>query len=135
MFLKRKLNQRASPDLSDQLADERASVRVPIRMRASFSTTSQLRDKVMTNISRGGIFVATDHLVEIGTRLYLRIEIEATGKVLDLPVEVASHNVGPKYEADPPGMGMRFLEMDAETHSKLDSLYDDALRDRMGKRR
>lgn len=135
MLLKRKLSQRVSPGLSDARADERTSIRVPIRMRASFADAEQMRGRVMTNMSRGGIFVASDHRIEIGTRLQLRIEIETTGEMLEVPVEVASHNVGPNFEADPPGMGLRFLDMDDETRGHLERLYDDALRSRMEKRR
>ena len=59
-----------------------------------------------------------------------RRQIEATGESLEVPTEVASHNVGPNFAAEPRGMGLRFLEMDAETARKLEFLYHDALRAR-----
>lgn len=130
MHLKRILSQRFSSGLSDVHADKRRSIRVPIRMRVGFSTVAEMRGNVMTNLSRGGIFIATDHLVEIGTQLQLRMQIEATGESLEVPTEVASHNVGPNFAAEPRGMGLRFLEMDAETARKLEFLYHDALRAR-----
>jgi len=128
MLLKRSLGQRFAPGLSDEQADRRASVRVPARLRVDFPSVESLRGQVMTNISRGGLFVAVTSPPEIGTRLTLQLHIESTGERLEIPVEVVSHNVGPHYKAEPLGMGLRFLDMDAAVKEQLEALYDESLR-------
>lgn len=80
----------------------------------------------MTNLSRGGLFVVTDHRVEIGTRLALRVRIDETGEELAIPAEVASHNTGARLKPSTPGMGMRFLELPSDVRKKIDDLYERA---------
>lgn len=125
--LKRSLGRRFSPRLSDERADERGSIRVPTRLHVTFASPGQLRRCWMTNLSRGGVFVATDELADIGTRFELRLEIRETGDELVLPCEVVSHNVGPGFERQSRGMGMRFLELSEEVKKQLDELYEGAL--------
>jgi uncharacterized protein (TIGR02266 family) len=127
MLLKRRLVREFNPDVSDDQADRRASVRVPTRLVVSFGDLGELRRCWMTNLSRGGLFVATDEVLEIGARLVLRIGISQTGDEVEIPVEVASHNLGPRFESQR-GMGMRFLDMTPEVTKKLDDLYESAFR-------
>jgi len=116
-----------SPELSDEDSDRRASLRVPAQLRVDFASIAELRGKLMTNLSRGGLFVATTHLLDIGTRVALHIQVESSGERLEIPAEVVSQNVGPRYESDPPGMGMQFLEMDAAVERRLAELYEEVL--------
>jgi uncharacterized protein (TIGR02266 family) len=125
--LKRRFAKQFSPHLSDERADERASVRVPTRLRVDFSSVAELRDQRMTNLSRGGLFVATTHLLDIGTKVTLLLAVGTGGERLEVPAEVASHNVGPRFSVDPPGMGLRFLDMPAATKRALETLYETSL--------
>jgi len=128
MLLERIPGKRFAPHLSDEQADQRASLRVPVRLRVEFPSVQSLRGQVMTNISRGGLFVAIANPLAIGTRVTLQLHIETTGERLELPAEVVSQNVGPHFEAEPQGMGLRFLDMDPTVREKLEALYDDSLR-------
>jgi uncharacterized protein (TIGR02266 family) len=125
--LKSALAKKLSPELGDEHSDRRASLRVPVQLRVDFLSIGEMRDQLMTNISRGGLFVATAHLLEIGTRVTLHINIESSGEVLEIPAEVVSQNLGPGYQSEAPGMGFRFLEMDDSVKRKLDDLYDESL--------
>lgn len=95
-LLKRKLNQHFSPGLTTEHADLRESVRVPTRIAVSFSSEGELARSLMTNLSRMGVFLGTPHLQEIGTRFELRIHVDDPPRDLAVPVEVVSHNVGPR---------------------------------------
>jgi uncharacterized protein (TIGR02266 family) len=128
IHLKRRFAQLFAPDLSDAHADARASVRVPTRLRVDFPSVAELRDQRMTNISRGGVFVATTHLLDIGTRVSLSLAVGPKGERLEVPAEVISHNVGPHFETDQRGMGLRFLEMNPDTHRALEELYETSLK-------
>ena len=125
--LKRGLGKKFSPDLSDESADARGSLRVPAKLRVDFASIAELRGMLMTNLSRGGLFVATTHLLEIGTPVTLHIHVEPGDELLEIPAEVVSQNVGPGFESEPAGMGLRFLEMDGAVQRRLDDLYEQTL--------
>jgi uncharacterized protein (TIGR02266 family) len=127
MLLKRQLARQFNPQVSDEQADRRASIRVPTRLVVSFENLGELRRCWMTNLGRGGLFVASDQLLAIGTRLDLRIGIGATGDEIEIPAEVVSHNLGPRFE-NQRGMGMRFLDLTPEATKQLDELYDSTFR-------
>ena len=125
--LKRELVRHFSPGVTDQQADRRQSLRVPMHMRVSFSSEKDLQDCLMTNLSRSGVFNRTPHLFEIGTSLTLGIHIEATGEVIEAPATVVSHNTGPGFERGQLGMGMRFLDLPPEAEKHIADLYEKAL--------
>jgi Tfp pilus assembly protein PilZ len=122
-LLKRKLNKHFSPGLPDSRADQRESVRVPARIRASFASEGALAQSLMTNLSRRGVFVETPHPLEIGERLELRIQVESPDRVLIVPAEVVSHGIGPHLGVKS-GMGMRIGDLDPETDAQLTDLYE-----------
>jgi uncharacterized protein (TIGR02266 family) len=122
-LLKRKLNQHFSPGLPRAQADRRESVRIPVRMRVAFRSEGELAQSLMTNLSRRGVFVETEHPLEIGERLELRIQVEHPDRELIVPAEVVSHGIGPKLSMRR-GMGLRIHELDPETDAKFADLYE-----------
>lgn len=129
MQLKRLLSRRFSPGVSDEQADERRSVRIPTRLTATFRDEAELRSSLMSNLSRGGVFVATDRPLEIGASLELRIDLADSGESLEVPVEVVSCNVGPNFDRSQRGMGLRFRPTSDEMQRKLDALYERQLKE------
>jgi uncharacterized protein (TIGR02266 family) len=127
--LKRILNQEFVPGTSLERADRRESVRVPARLRVSFRDLGALRSCLMTNLSRGGVFVETDSPLEIGTRLELRIHVEDSGEQIEVPVEVVSMNARPDVARPQRGMGLRFLELKPDVQAQVAALYERRLRD------
>jgi uncharacterized protein (TIGR02266 family) len=124
-LLKRSLGKKFSPGLSDADSDRRSSLRIPAQLRVDLPSIAELRGKLMTNLSRGGLFVATTHLLDIGTRVTLHINIGSSGERLEIPAEVVSQNVGPGYESEPPGLGLKFLEMAEDVERQLEALYEE----------
>ncbi len=131
--LKRRLAREFNPEVSDAQADGRESIRVPMRLVVSFQDVGELRRCWMTNLSRGGLFVATDQILAIGTQLTLRIGVGPGGDEIEVPAEVVSHNLGPDFRTRP-GMGMRFLDLSPDVTKKLDDLYDSAFHRAVRKR-
>jgi uncharacterized protein (TIGR02266 family) len=121
--LKRLLGRTFSPGVSEEQADRRTSLRVPTKMKVHFASLGELRESLMTNLSRGGLFLATRHLLDIGTRVVLRIDVEEGGRVLEVPAEVVCQNLGPRL-ARRRGIGLRFLDMDDDTRREIDRLYE-----------
>jgi uncharacterized protein (TIGR02266 family) len=124
LHLKRMLDQKFSPNTSYEEADRRKSLRVPAKLRVSFTDLGELKASLMINLSRGGVFVATDRPAEIGTRLELRLHIEESGEEIDVPAAVVFRNVGPNLGSGQSGMGLRFLEMKPEVARKIQALYE-----------
>jgi uncharacterized protein (TIGR02266 family) len=125
--LKRMLGKRFSPGITDEVADKRGSLRVPTRMTVSFQNLGDFRSSTMNNLSRGGLFVATSHPAEIGTRFKLRIHIDQPNRTLEVPVVVVTQNIGPGFPAGSRGMGVAFCEMGDDLRERLEDLYAKAL--------
>jgi Tfp pilus assembly protein PilZ len=59
----------------------------------NFESRGEVRKCMMKNLSAGGIFVATESPLPIGTPFNVRVRIERTGEEIELPGEVASIGV------------------------------------------
>lgn len=125
--IKRMLSRSFSPGGTEPAADRRESLRVPTRLGASFATVGEIRRSLMTNLSCGGVFIRTEDLVDVGTRLELCIHIDESGEDIRVRAEVVSHNVGPSFGSDEHGMGMRFLDLDEATRKQIEKLYERSL--------
>lgn len=121
--LKRLLNQHFSPGLPPSRADQRESVRVPARIKVWFASDGALAQSLMTNLSRRGVFVETDHPLEIGSELELRIHVESSQRELVVPAVVVSHGIGPKLGVKR-GMGLRLGDLDPATDAQFTELYE-----------
>jgi len=124
--LKRELSRELSGDGDEERVNQRASLRLPAKLRVSFASLGELGQALITNLSRGGVFVATDHRLEMGARYLLRLHVDRPGKDVEVQAEVVSHNLGPK--GDPKrGIGLRFADAEAAVRRELDALYERAL--------
>ena len=126
-LLKRRLGQEFHPDLADEHADQRRSVRVPTLLRVSFPDRRSLEDCLMTNISRGGVFVATLAPEPIGTTLRIAIRIEGDSEDLVVSGVVVSQNFSDGRSGEVKGMALAFENPDPATRARLDSLYEEKL--------
>jgi uncharacterized protein (TIGR02266 family) len=124
--LKRELSRELSGDGDETRTRQRASLRLPAKLRVSFASLGELGQALITNLSRGGVFVATDHLLEIGTRLVLRLHVDQPGRDLEVQAEVVSQNLGPKGDSTR-GIGLRFVDTEPALRRELDALYERAL--------
>ena len=109
-----------------------ASVRVPVRLKMQFQTAGELRRCLLTNLSRGGVFVSTAAPPPIGTILRLRIEVAESDLQIEVDGEVVSTNVGNNFDTQHVGMGVRFVEPSPEAQRALDRLYEHALDGKRG---
>jgi hypothetical protein len=56
--LKRELSREFIPDTDEERANQRASLRLPTRLRVSFASLGELGQALITNLSRGGVWKA-----------------------------------------------------------------------------
>lgn len=130
--LKRILDRQFKQEGHESSADRREdSVRVPTRLRVGFESYGEIRESLMTNVSRGGLFISTQSPLPLGTKIRVQIRIEETGDVVDVPGEVAWHNMGPDLETEARGMGVQFVRLTPEEEKAIEDLYERALRKAM----
>jgi type IV pilus assembly protein PilZ len=125
--LKRILSNHFRPGIAREYADKQSSLRVPSQLRVSFESYGTLRECLMTNISRGGVFIATPKPLPIGTPFELSIHVAETGETHSLPGEVASVNTGADMKSGSRGMGIRFTKLDDAQQEIVERLYGQAL--------
>lgn len=125
--LKRRLNATFSPPERPEHEERRESVRVPVRLNMQFQTAGELRRCLLTNLSRGGVFVSTSSPPPIGTRLRLRIQVAQPGLEIEVDGEVVSNHVGTDFTTQQLGMGVKFVEPSREAQAALDRVYERAL--------
>lgn len=130
--LKCMLNRHFQPGVQDPHLDRRDSVRVPARLRIGFDSYGEIRESLMTNLSRGGLFISTPDPLPLGASLRLRIRIEETDEVIDLEGEVASLNTGPGLMTEELGMGIKFVRLGESEEKAVDNLYEHSLRKALG---
>lgn len=97
---------------------------MPTLLNVCFEDYQDIGSVLMTNISRGGLFVPTDRPIPIGTEVKLRIRIEEPATEIVLLGEISSHNVGPKLDAARRGMGIRFKNLSERDQKLVDDLYE-----------
>jgi uncharacterized protein (TIGR02266 family) len=125
--LKRVLTEHFKPGAGREIADKQASLRVPVRLRVSFGDQGALRECLMTNISRGGVFIATEDPLPIGTSLQLRIQVGELGRTMDIAGEIVTVNTGADMKTSERGMGIRFTTRSEEDESLVKELYGKAM--------
>ena len=125
--LQRTLSKHYPQGEAPEGAERRQHMRLPIRLLVQYKSRDQLHEAVITNVSRGGLFISTAFPPEIGTQFTLCIRIDATGEAVDLPCEVVSHNVGRDFSTSALGMGLRFGSLDEAQRVVVDGLFDIAV--------
>jgi uncharacterized protein (TIGR02266 family) len=122
---KKMLNKKLQPaDADGTFEHRRSSLRVPVSLNVSFETCGEIGESLMTNLSRGGLFVATPTPLAIGTKVKLRVNIDELRAPIDVSTEVVSNNVGRDLMQGEPGMGLRFIDLSPEQASLIDELYE-----------
>jgi uncharacterized protein (TIGR02266 family) len=126
--LKTSLNRHFQPDVKEQHAQSRESVRVPLALKVNFESRGEVRKCMMKNLSAGGIFVATESPLPIGTPFNVRIQIEKTGEEIELPGEVVTVGVSANLADEEHGMGIRFVNLTDTQRQQLIEFSEDAMK-------
>ena len=100
--------------------DERVHDRVPFCVRVQFRNASSLLVAYSVNLSRGGVFLETDALVEVGSEITLQLEVARAGPVL-LNGRVSWRRERPDRDG-PVGLGVEFEDMVDTLGELIDSL-------------
>jgi uncharacterized protein (TIGR02266 family) len=130
--LKGELNRHFEPGVKDQHAQSRQSVRVPLDLNVDFESRGAVRKCMMKNLSAGGIFVATESPLPLGTPFNVRIRIDRTGEEIELPGEVVSVGASANLAEEEHGMGIRFVNLSETQREQVAELTEQAMKKAMG---
>ena len=103
-----------------QKGDRRRNPRRACRLRVRLADTRELREHYIRNLGTGGVFVETLYPLRIGSPVELDLLVGEDPMVLRIPGEVVW--VRPGGQGGEPGMGIRFLEIQARTLERLQDL-------------
>lgn len=111
-------------------ADERRfHPRTPVHLRIAYQSAGVLKTDYVENISRGGVFVATDEPFEVGQGLNLELFCLSSQSRIPLKAVVRWRGAQPPGPDQAPvmGVGLEFTELqDPVRRSHLEALIDSA---------
>ena len=103
--------------------NRRKHVRTPMALLVQyrFNTLEDFLAEYATNLSPGGMFIQTDAPSAVGTTIHLQFSLKDGSKLIDGLAKVA--RVVPHATVDSPaGMGVEFLDFDAQALALLQKL-------------
>lgn len=98
----------------------RANLRLPVVLAINLESEHHLVSGVVRNISEGGLFVETHHIMPPRSRVAAQLPIGEESVEVSLDCEVSwCRPFDPLVPEEPPGMGLRFVELGAEASAQL----------------
>lgn len=106
---------RAGPREARDPAERRVHRRLPAEIEVTLHSEHNFFTGFTQNISQGGLFIATHQILPIGTRFRVTFTLQGMAGAVNVMCEVRW--VRPYHDNldSPPGMGVRFVNMDDET--------------------
>lgn len=106
----------------EEASPQRKYVRVPQSYKVAYFSRQELAESYLSDISLGGLFIATDDPLDQGETVKLKIFLPDKGRELEVLGEVAwssrEHVITPE-KTHPPGMGVRFLHLSIEDRIRI----------------
>jgi uncharacterized protein (TIGR02266 family) len=118
---------------TDASADRRTHLRTPVNLEVRFWTSDEMRDRYISVLGEGGLFISTDAPLPEGTPLELEVALERRGFRFRVRGVVA--NVVRPGTQTRSGMGVRFVGLDYEQKALVYQLVRDVVRARLLERR
>ncbi len=103
----------------------RKSLRVPARYKAQYADSDREEIATIEEIAEGGLFLATDRPMPVGSSLHLKLTSDA-GEMYELEGAVVWIR-RPGEDAGPPGMGVQFESLDDTQREAIAHLVEAAL--------
>ena len=104
----------------DSEVERRRSERAELEVSVDYQTVDELFSEFARNINEGGIFVEAEVPPEVGTTVDLQFRLPGSDEPLGVKGTVVRVSAG---EGDgPPGMGIEFESLDAETRQRVNDL-------------
>jgi uncharacterized protein (TIGR02266 family) len=105
----------------------REHLRVPVSMAARCKMEQDLWDRRISELGEGGLFVATDDPLPVGSFVDLEIVVADSGKTLDIKGEVVW--TCKEQDAARTGMGIKFVGLTPKQRDAVQQLVYDRLQE------
>jgi uncharacterized protein (TIGR02266 family) len=109
---------RVSAVVQSRGAEQRAAVRVPLGLPVNYTVGRWESQGVLFNLSKTGIFLSTDLPVEAGRRVRLQFILPGVPRLFNIAGVIVWTASSPDG-VTPSGMGVKFLDLDAQTGGEL----------------
>jgi type IV pilus assembly protein PilZ len=86
--------------------EQRFTTRIPIRIIVEYASVAEFLEDYTSNLSLGGMFIKTDHPLDVGTRFRLRFRVPGRTRPVETYGEVRWVEGPPS-----PGMGVAFDDL------------------------
>jgi uncharacterized protein (TIGR02266 family) len=112
----------------ETLVERRRSEREPLVVRVAYATVDALFSEFTRNINEGGLFIETEALVEMDSRVQLQFSLPGS----DEPIKAGGRvvHINPPGQDGPAGIGIEFEELDARARARIDELVQQLRVDR-----
>jgi uncharacterized protein (TIGR02266 family) len=109
--------------MSDTRRDKRAPVALKVRYKSA--TVNQFLEHYSEDISRGGTFIKSKKPMAVGTLLKFELQLQDESRLIHGVGRVVwKREVEDASESKPPGMGIKFIKMDADSRALVQKILD-----------
>ena len=105
--------------------ERRKHKRVNVNIEVQYSSEHSFASDWITNISKGGMFIRTDHPLPPGTKL--KISFSLPNRKLPIQVEGVVRWIAPREKGILPGMGVEITKISEEDKMFLEKFIDEVL--------
>lgn len=106
-------------------ADRRTNKRIPVKLEVNYVNIEGLISDYTVNISRGGIFIATDAPLDIGTMVQLELKLSESVVPVEIVGEVAWITRPDRSSSlIVPGMGVEFRGLNTKAKKSLEQFIE-----------
>lgn len=99
--------------------EERVTTRVPTRVQVAYARIDDFLEDYAANVSIGGMFIACDKPLDLGTRFRLKFRLPDRGRPVETFGEVRW--IVRPGEGPQPGMGVRFDALSPADRREVES--------------
>jgi type IV pilus assembly protein PilZ len=101
--------------------EKRKGARAPIEIRVEYRTVGSFLSDWVVNISKGGMFIHTEHPLKIGAHVRLVFSLPGMPFMFDVNAEVKWSQTEPSDRQELPGMGVEFVEIDERVQKRIEA--------------
>ncbi|MFW5921592.1 MAG: TIGR02266 family protein, partial [Polyangiales bacterium] len=110
------------------MAETRKDKRAPVSLKVRFksATVDEFVEHYARDISRGGIFIKSKNPMAIGTLLKFEFQLkDESGLIHGVGRVVWKRDTEKSDEANPPGMGIKFIKMDPDSRALVQKIIEE----------
>jgi type IV pilus assembly protein PilZ len=100
--------------------ERRRSSRIELVVRVDYKTVDELFSEFARNINEGGLYVETDTPPQLGSNVALQFQIPGGTEPIQVIGRVVRISEG--EGGDPPGMGIEFEDLNAQSRELINEL-------------